>query len=98
MRCNRPSFNIIVVGMIPNVPFVEREVDLLFRVLFALYGVANANDCFYKFVHCHTFGKEAVGVARLIVVVLMERNVINLVICKVKGLKLPIAEGFHTEV
>ena len=90
-----PDFLILLVGMVPDVPLVEGEVDLLFAVLLAFDGIADGGDGMDKIVHVHGAGQEAGGIPRRIAVVPVEGDVVDIVIALVEHIQLPGTEGRH---
>ena len=92
MRRGGPALDVIVIGMIPNIPLVKRKVNGVFFMFFAFDGVANGNHGFDKLVHRHVLREEACGVVGFVVIILVERDIIHLVISEVERGKLPVAE------
>ena len=81
--------------MIPHVPFIEGQIDLLFAVLLALHRVADGDHGVDEIVQVHAAGQEAGGVVGGIAVVAVQGNIINVLIALVQHLQLPVPEGGH---
>ena len=81
--------------MIPDVPFVEGEVDLLSAVLLPFYRITDRDHAPDEVIHIHRPGKEARRVAGRIGIIAMERDIVDIVIALVQHGELPVAEGRH---
>ena len=90
-----PDFLILLTGMIPDIPLVKREVDLLLAVLLALHRIADGNDRLDEGVQIHITGQEIRRLIAGIAVVAVQAHIIDLIVAFVQHLVLPAAEGAH---
>ena len=81
--------------MVPDVPLVEGQIDLLFAVLFALHRVADGYDRLDEGVQVHIAGQEIRRLIAGIAIVAVQAHIIDLIVAFVQHLVLPAAEGAH---
>ena len=81
--------------MIPDVPLIKGEVDLLFAVLPAFYCITDGADAVDKIVHVHGAGKKARGISRGVCVITVEGDIVDIFIALVEHGQLPVSEGRH---
>ena len=90
-----PDFLILLIGVVPDVPLVEGQIDLLFAVLFALHRVADGYDRLDEGVQVHIAGQEIRRLIAGIAIVAVQAHIIDLIVAFVQHLVLPAAEGAH---
>ncbi|MNZ93876.1 hypothetical protein D3C78_1129680 [compost metagenome] len=80
---------------IPYIPFIQREHDGLLAPLLRLHIVANGSDARDELIHIKRFGQKVSGVVRVIIVISMQREEIDIIIGQIKYSRFPISEGAH---
>ena len=90
-----PDFLILFVGMIPDIPLVKREVDLLFAVLLPLDRVADRDHALDELVHIHGPCQETRCVSGRVPIISVKRDIVDVVIAFVEHAEFPVAERWH---
>ena len=86
---------ILILGVIPHVPLVQRQVDGLLGVLRALHAVADGGDGLNELVQIHRRSEEVLRVVVRIAVVAVQGDVVHVVVRLHQHFMLPSAEGGH---
>ena len=90
-----PDLLILLAGMVPDVPLVEGEIDLLFAVFLSLHRIADGYYALDKVIHIHRPGEEARRVAGRVGIVAVQGNIVDVLIALVQHRELPVAEARH---
>ena len=90
-----PDFLVLLVGVVPNVPLVEGEVDLLLAVLLAFYSITDGGDGMDEIIHIHRARQEARSVPCRVAVIAVKRDIVDILVALVEHFELPGAEGRH---
>ena len=103
MRMRSPGkiLHILVVllrGVIPDVPLVKGQVDVLLAVLRRLYIVTGCNDRIQEIFQIICYCEELWSVVILIAPVLMQRNIVHIVIGLIQNSGLPLSKGRHHDI
>ncbi len=88
----------IEAGLIPDIPLIERQVDLLAGLALSPDGIRSRDDRFDEVVHVDGRREEALRVAIVLLVVGVQRDVVHLVVRVVQHRVLPRAERRHARV
>ena len=81
--------------MVPDVPLVEGEIDLLFAVFLSLHRIADGYYALDKVIHIHRPGEEARRVAGRVGIVAVQGDIVDVLIALVQHRELPVAETRH---
>ena len=90
-----PDFLVLLIGVVPDVPLVKGQVDLLLLMLLALHSVADGDHRMDKIIQIHAPGQEAGSVIGGIAVVAVQGNIINVLIALIQHSEFPVPEGRH---
>ena len=90
-----PDLLVLFIGVIPDVPLVKGQVDLLLLVLLALHRVADGDHRMDKVIQVHAPGQEAGGIVGGIAVVTVQGNIVDVLIALVQHRQFPVAESGH---
>ena len=91
--------HLAVLGIvIPDVPLVERQTDMLVTADFKADLFADGGDLLNELAHLLAACKEIHDVALMVRIILMERQIVDVGIALAEDLLLPSAEGRHRAV
>ena len=90
-----PDLLVLFVGMVPDIPLVEGQMDLLFQVLLSLYRIADGYHRMDEVVQVHAPGQEARRIIGGVPVIAVEGYVIDVLIAFVQHGQFPASEGGH---
>ena len=86
---------ILLIGMIPHVPFIQAQVHLLFRMLLALDGIADGSHGLDEIIQIQGGGQEVFRFVMGIAIIAVQGHIIHIVIAFRQHLVFPFAEGGH---
>ena len=100
MWCLDPFFQffICLVAVIPYIPFIEGQVNILFAVFLCFDSITDTYNTGDKIIHSLGTCQEIRGIVIAVSIVLMQRHVINLIICLIQNGIFPGTEGWHVQV
>ena len=86
------------IGVEPDVPFVEAEVDVFLCALLRLDEIARGDDGADEVIHVVALGEEVCGIVEAVAVVLVQGDVIDTVIRPSERGVFPLRECGHARV
>ncbi|MNT29345.1 hypothetical protein D3C72_1650800 [compost metagenome] len=86
---------ICLVGVVPDVPFIKREVNFLLPAFFGLNKVCCGDYGMNKLVHPNRLSKEISRVLISISVILVKGDIIDMVISMLQNGSLPVRKSRH---
>ena len=100
MWCLDPFFQFFIcfVAVIPDIPLIEGQVNILFAVFLCFDSITDTYDTGDKIIHSLGTSQKIRGIVITVSIVLMQGHVIDLIISLIQNGVFPGTESRHIQV